>query len=547
MAGTRFIRDTALAAVTIAAVGTTATVASASMPDQSTGRVSDPSRVTSVTVSSTTPVGTFHGAAYVRMVGTLSGVVGPQENVAGLGALPKDANGDYDYSAQFELITAAPGQPRSDGVLVEAENRGNPLLFDFLQNFSGQVTGAPNVIQYPAGLGNGFLQDNGLAWARVQWQGPNGTAAPVNPTVPADAQGVGEVIMRDFGLLLRGDDGDVGAAAGLPSFRKLLIGGYSQSAWFTNTFIAEGFNVPPRGHGPAPRRVFDGAYTQDGVGNWLGINQINAERGFPTETSYVEQNGVPLTPKQLLHRPATDPFLVDITAYTDFYRVRASLFNTAPLPPNAREYDLPAAHAPSFTRPAGSTVNQLGCDIGGPPIPALNPLDSRPFARNAIMGLARQIGVTGLRGFAPAALPPSTRFRLTAGPEAPDLANDDPTLPLFNFLPDAQLLVPVVDKENQPLGGITFPDVALSLGTPGPVSVPPVATRSITDTCGNAGGWTPFTAAQLTARYGSVTNYLAQYGDILDRLIQAGYVLPTDRAGVLRYVQGLYESAPTGM
>jgi hypothetical protein len=498
-------------------------------------------------VSSTTPVGTFHGAAYVRVIGTLSGVVDPHENIVGLAALPKDARGDYDYSAQFELITAAPGRPRSDGVLVEAENRGNPFLLDSVQNFPGLLSGAPNAIQYPTGLGNGFLQDDGLAWARVQWQGPNGTSAPVNPTVPADAQGVGEVIMRDFGLLLRGDDGSVGAAAGLPAFRKLLIGSDSQSAWFTDAFIAEGFNVPPRGHGSpfaAPRRVFDGAYTQDGIGNWLGINQINAQRGFATQTSYVEQNGVPLSPNQLLHRPQTDPFLVDITAYTDFYRVRASLFNTAPLPRTAREYDIPAAHVPSIAVPAGITVNQLGCDIGGTPIPALNPLDSRPFARDAIMGLARQVGVLGLRGFAPA-LPPSTRFRLTAGPAAPDLDNNDPTLPLFNFLPNVKLLVPVVDKDNQPQGGITFPDVALSLGTPGPVSVPPVATRSIADTCGNFGGWTRFTAAQLTARYGSVSHYLDRYSGILNHLIADGYLLPADRAGILGYVQGLYETAPT--
>ncbi|HEX3591283.1 MAG TPA: alpha/beta hydrolase domain-containing protein [Pseudonocardiaceae bacterium] len=255
---------------------------------------------------------------------------------------------------------------------------------------------------------------------------------------------------------------------------------------------------------------------------------------------------MPLTPNQLLRRPSTDPFLVDVTAYTDFFRVRASLFNTARLTSDARECDIPAAHVPSIAVPAGVTVNQLGCDIGGPPIPALNPLDSRPFARDAIMALARRVGVSGLRGFAPS-LPPSTRFRLTAGPAAPDLENNDPTLPLFNFLPNVKQLVPVVDRDNQPLGGITFPDVALSLGTPGPVSVPPVATRSITDTCGNFGGWTPFTSAQLTARYGSVSHYLAQYSRILDRQIGAGYVLPADRAGILSYVQGLYESAPTGM
>lgn len=550
MASSRILRNTAVAAVAFAALGTTASVASATVTHQaSPGWVSDSSRITSVTVNSTTPVGTFNGAAYVREIGTLTGVVSPTENVVGLAALPKDANGDYDYSAQFEMITAAPGQPRSDAVLVEAENRGNPFLLDSLQNFSGLLTGAPNVIQYPAGLGNGFLQDNGLSWARVQWQGPNGVAAPVNPTVPANAQGVGEVIMRDFGLLLRGDDGSVGASAGLPAFDKLLVGSDSQSAWFTDAFIAEGFNVPPHGHGfgpdgAAPRRVFDGAYTQDGVGNWLGINQINAQEGFTTETSYVQPDGVPLTPRQLLHRPATDPFLVDVTAYTDFFRVRASIWNTSFLPANVREYNIPAAHVPAVAVPAGIPVTALGCDIGGPSIAALNPIDSRPAARDAIMGLARQVGVRGLRGFAPL-LPPSTHFRLTSGPAAPDLDNGNASLPLFNFLPNMNLLVPVVDGDNQPLGGITFPDVALTLGTPGPVSVPPVATRSITDTCGNFGGWTPFTASQLTARYGSVINYLAAYSRILDRMIFAGYILPGDRAGILSYVQGLYESAPT--
>jgi hypothetical protein len=534
-----------------AVVAAVAAVALSGMPAVVTattahsGWVSDSSRITSVKVSTTQRVGRFHGADYVRLVGTVAGVAGPHEQVDGLTALPRDKAGDYHYSAQFELITAAHGQPRSDGVLVEAENRGNPFLLDSVQNFAGLLSGSPSTVVYPAGLGNGFLQNNGLSWARVQWQGPNGVAAPVNATVPATAQGVGEVIVRDFGLLLRGDDGRVGAAAGIPSFSRLLLGSDSQSAWFTDALIAEGFNVPPRGHGfAAPRRVFDGAYTQDGVGNWLGINQINKARGFPAQTSYVEPNGVPLTPAQLLHRPLTDPFLVDVTAYTDFYRVRASVFNTAPLPGNVREYNIPAAHVPSVAVPAGITANQLGCAINATPIKALNPLDSRPFVRAAIMGLARQVGVRGLRGAAPV-LPSSTRFALTGGPAQPDLDRSDPALPLFNFLPGVNLMVPLVNFDNQPLGGVTFPDVVLALGRPGPVSVPPVATRSITDTCGNFGGWQPFTATQLTARYGSVDRYASAYGKILDGLIARGYVLRTDRAGVLDYVRGLYSSAPT--
>jgi hypothetical protein len=494
-------------------------------------------------VTSTQPVGTFDGAAYVRLVGSVDGVVGSGEPVEGLSGQPRDAAGDFRYSAQFEMITAAPGQPRSDAVLVEAENRGNPLVFDGLQNL-GALLGAPAAIHYPSGLGNGFLQDNGLSWARVQWQGPNGAAAPIDPSVPATAQGVGEVIVRDFGLLLRGADGDVGSRSGLPRFDRELLVGVSQSAWFVDTFVAEGFNAPPPGRGGAPRRVYEGAYVQDGVGNWLGLNQTNKAGGFGTQTSYVQQNGVPLRPSQLLRRPASDPFVVDTTAYTDYYRVRASIFNTAPLPSNLREYNLPNAHSSAAALPVGVSPSAVGCATGATPIPALNPLDGRPYARAATMGLARTVGVRGLRGPAPE-LPPSNRFTLTSGPAPPGLDRADPALPLFNFLPGIDLRVPAVDQNNQPVGGVVFPDVALTLGTPSPVSVPPVATRSITDTCGNYGGWRRFTAAELEARYGGVDRYLTAYASMLDRLVVRGQVLASDRAGVLAFVRDRYLAAPT--
>src|SRR6185437_16165078 len=53
----------------------------------------DASRITAITVTSNLPVGTFNGAAYVRIVGTVAGVVGPDENIVGLDAVPKDADG----------------------------------------------------------------------------------------------------------------------------------------------------------------------------------------------------------------------------------------------------------------------------------------------------------------------------------------------------------------------------------------------------------------------------------------------------------------------
>jgi hypothetical protein len=475
------------------------------------------SRVTSVTVIGTTPVGTFNGAAYVRVVGTLTGVVAAGERVAGLA-------GDTPYAAQFELITAAPGQPRSDAILVEAENRGSPLLLATLQDLA--VSGPPATIVYPAGLGNGFLQHNGLAWARVQWQGPN-AAAVVNPTIPLTAQGVGEVIVRDFGLLLRGTP--VGRSAGLPRFDRALLAGVSQSAWFVNTFIAEGFNA-------APGRVFDGAYTQDGVGNWLAINQINAARGFTAQTPYVQENGVPLAPTELLRRPLTDPFLVDTTAYTDFHRVRASVWNTARLPATVREYNLPVAHASAAAQPLGTTAAQSGCPALSPS-PVVNPSDNRPFVRAAVLGLARRVGVRGLRGPAPV-LARSTQFALRPGP-----TTADPALPLFNPLPGVHLKIPVTTVDNQPVGGARFPDAVLPLGVLTPASVPPVTTRSITETCGNLGGFRPFTAAELARRYGSAGRFLTAYTTLLDRLIRQGLVLPADRAGILAFAATRYAAA----
>jgi Alpha/beta hydrolase domain len=125
------------------------------------------------------------------------------------------------------------------------------------------------------------------------------------------------------------------------------------------------------------------------------------------------------------------------------------------------------------------------------------------------------------------------------------LDQDNPALPLFNFLPGVDLKVPVTNADNQPTGGrVTYPDIALTLGSPTPVSVPPVATRSILDTCGNFGGWRPFTAAQLAARYGSVDAYVTAYGKLLDRLIDRGNVLAADRDGILAFVRNLYNAAP---
>ena len=102
-------------------------------------------------------------------------------------------------------------------------------------------------------------------------------------------------------------------------------------------------------------------------------------------------------------------------------------------------------------------------------------------------------------------------------------------------------VVPAVDDDTaQPLGGVRFPDVVVPLGRPLPVALGPVGTLSITDVCGNWGGWEPFMAEELGERYGDVEGYLARYGAAVDEQVRAGYLRAAEREPMLyRGVRGL--------
>jgi hypothetical protein len=394
--------------------------------------------------------------------------------------------------------------------VVEAENRGSAL-------FPVLVSGPTSDTQP---LGDGVLYDGKTAFGHVQWQ--TGIAAGV----PADAQGIGLVVLRDFGRMLRSGETIDGQPSPLGRYDDTMIVGWSQAAWTVNTLVAEGFNVDPQ----RPReRVYDGAIALDGAGNWLAINRL-ADDGDPQQP-YVRQDGVPLRVAQLLKRPATDPVFVDIANYTDFYRLRAAV-SERPVPARYarvyRRYDWPAAHAGSLAGP-GIVFGQYGCN-GGTEVP-LNLIDFRPYMRSVFAKLVSDVRA----GRTAKSLPSSTRFAL--GPEPP-------ASPEFNGLPATPVRVPRVSRDAQPLGGVRFVDVDVPLGRPSPVSLPPVSTRSITDVCGNFGGYEPFTAAQLQDRYGTLADYTARVDAQLDKLVRARYLLDQDRAGIATSLEAAYQAAP---
>lgn len=470
--------------------------------------MTDPaSRVTGVEVEAVEPLGAFGGVAYARTRGTVDGRLGPGEDVAGIDRLPMVDDGCYPYRAEFEVIGPVDGDPRV--TVVDAENRGGPSVFGLVAGVdarSGSVperpTGAPSETTYPVGMGPGCLFDLGLAYARVQWQTGHAERVPVH------AQGVGLVTVRDFARFLA--DGGHPALGRHP---RLVLSGASQSAWFVNTFVAEGFNTDPVTGGP----VFAGALPHLSAGNWLAINRLAGDA--EPQDPYVRPDASPLTAGEVLRRPASDPFLVDVASYTEYYRLRASVFAGAPLPANARRYDLPGPHAPGSPDLAAAAFELLGCN-GGIEVP-LNPTNCAPYVRALLVGLANELGA-GIDG--PTGLPPSTSFELGPAP-APG--------PHFNGLPGVALQVPRVDADAQPLGGVRIPDVELPLGRPEPVALAPCGTASITDVCGNFGGWQPFPAHEITERYGDADTYVARVADVADGLVDAGFLLARDVGALL--------------
>jgi hypothetical protein len=457
------------------------------------------SRISALNVGDIQPVGTFNGVAYVRTYGTVRGMIGPGEDVVGLAELPKNAQGLYEYESEFEIIAPAPGQPANEVIFVDAENRGNAVMLN-LVNEAG-VRGSPARARYPDGIGNGFLQRHATSYARVQWQ------TGIAKDVPASAQGIGLVIMRDFARML------AGFTATYSDYRpatygKLILGGKSQSSWMVNTFFAEGFNIEPI----TGKAIFQGAISVDGIGHWMALNNLAAKNNVE-QRPYIAPDTKPLQRAELLSRPNTDPVFVDVAAYTDFYRLRAGLTSVATTTPKYRRYDIPGPH--SIQKPPVRAEDFADCNNGQPT--PLNPVTMSPYIRAQIIGIQKAIGV----------------FRL--GPQPRSSAN-------FNPLPGVDVKVPLMDANGWPQGGVRFPDVDHPLGKPTPVSLPPVITTSIDDTCGNRGQFQPFTAAELTAKYGSKEKFLDLYGESLTKLIEQGFVLREDELAMLGYASYLWDN-----
>jgi hypothetical protein len=259
----------------------------------------------------------------------------------------------------------------------------------------------------------------------------------------------------------------------------------------------------------------------------MALNKLAAQHNLP-QSPYIGPNEKPLQRAELLSRADTDPVFVDVAAYTDFYRLRAGLSDVATTTPKYRRYDIPGPHG---SQPPPARKEAFDNCNNGQQVP-LNPISMSPYIRANIIGIEKAIGVKGAQSGP--TLPPSIVFKL--GPPPKSTAN-------FNPLAGADVKVPLMDANGMPLGGVRFPDADHPLGKPQPVSLAPVITDSINDTCGNRGVFQPFTTAELNAKYGSKEKYLELYEQGIEKLVAQGFLLAEDKQAMLGYADYLWDHA----
>jgi hypothetical protein len=390
-------------------------------------------------------------------------------------------------------------------VVVEAPNRGR-TIFPGAISVPAPATG-PTADPVASAIGDGFLLSHGISIAAIQWQ------TEFAAGVPQSAQGIGEVVVRDFGRWLGG--GFRSGDSPLPIFRHRILAGVSQAAWFVNSFIVEGFNVDP----DTGRGVYQGAFTRNGNGLVLAINGFAAEHEqFP----YARAGLAPLAPGQLLSRPASDPVSVDVISLPDFYRLRASISALAPAPHGMHRYATAAPHA-SGNVPPEAVFGNMKCN-GGAPI-SLSKVRDALYLRPLILGLCASISETRP---AKRAFPLDAPFALE--PVSAELEG-------VNRLNGTPLWTPKVASNGMPQGGIPTLEAALPLGLPRPIALPPVEIASINDTCGNFSGWEAFSIDELTRRYGERAHYLEMARQKAVDLVAAGYLLEEDEPAAIDEIE----------
>ncbi len=494
------------------------------------------SEITALTVSSSTPIGTYKSVPYVRLEGEATGELDPNEKIPDLEKAVRLKNGRVQYKTRFVLITPKDPKKSNGGLLIDVPNRGLPISHAFYNSPRAR----PLMIgSLDAGVG--FLEEQGFMVAAVQWE----LAQGIEPPTFADEKGavryieaVGFAAVRDMAVYLRDSASKQNPLAG--AVKRTYAVGYSQTSRFLKSFLLHGFNLA---HG---KQVINGFHLVGGAAGQLplmasGTGPASVASSTPGPT-VPEHRGVHEEPfsydellKQLSARKEALPKIF-VTHYNiDYMGGRASLTRTGadgvkdrPLPASMRMYDLAgAAHL-------NVREQDKECEFPHGQLDWSAPLRAQLYALD--QWVARKVA------------PPTTTLMTLRKPR-----DNEGVFLAPKYLPDAVVLVPVTDADDNPVGGVRLPDVTVPLGTHGRPNAP--LSKSV---CRLAGSYKPFTATakeraattdtrlSLQERYaGGLNEYVIRVREAADQLVAQRHLLPDDAAVIVNAAADEKLFAPT--
>lgn len=329
-----------------------------------------------------------------------------------------------------------------------------------------------------------LLQDEGDAWVGISVRSTSATelqafdaaryadlAIPTNDTVWD--------MLRQLGAVLRTG----GEQSPLPvRARYLYMGGYSQSGVDTATF-AMAFHGDTRFQGGKP--IFDGYFPAAHAATMTPL-QSGSGLIFEFEEGALQAVDVPVVDLETQH---------DAQGWTR--EVIPGLFYTSRGGASVRrpDADSPGDRYRLFEITGASHSSARGADCGGEPSSFPGPL----FVRAAL----KQLYHWAEDGRAPAS---ADRIEM----DAIDIVS-----------------TPSADEAGNARGGVRSPFVDV------PLVRYQVVAGGAGLTCAFVGTQTTLPADVLASRYGDVDTYMAQFTASLDATIAAGFLLASDRAGIL--------------
>ncbi|MFZ4710459.1 MAG: alpha/beta hydrolase domain-containing protein [Zwartia sp.] len=482
------------------------------------------SAVTKLTITKTISVGSYRSIPFVRLEGIAHGELCSTEHIPDLAKAPRNARGKVEYQTRFVLI--APTEPKlSEGrLLVDVPNRGLPVSHAFYNS--------PRQRPLPIGsldAGLGFLQEQGFMLVSTQWELGQGFEPPQFVDASGEThyvEAAGFAAVRDVARFLRDSSQADNPLAGV--VKRIYAAGYSQTSRFLKSFLLNGFNVVEG------RQVIEGFHLVGGAAGQLPLMASGTGPGTVAGSTpappNLEHRGVheePFTYAAVLatlqarNEPLPKIFVTHFNI--DYMGGRASLTRTGAqgvadlaLPDNVRMYDI-AGSAHLNMREQYKVCEAMH-----------GQLDWSPPLRAQLIALAQWVAEK---------LDPPASCLMPLRPARPDeTVHGAP-----RYLPQATVLVPQTDADDNSLGGIQVPDVAVPLGTHGRPNAP--VTHVI---CRLAGTYKPFFSLReerlqandprlsLEERYPEGLNqYVQRVREVSEQLVAQRYLLAADAAVIV--------------